>query len=76
MVGWQFVDCVSHSAYAVRMVVGVSRMGGMGWVNILRGIRCSLQEFVVNFVSYEWGGEFAEVLFEGAGDRVDIQVGI
>ena len=58
------------------MVVGVRRMGGMGRVNILRGVRCSLEEFVINFIRNEWGGKFAEVLFEGAGDCVDIKVGI
>ena len=48
----------------------------MGRVDVLRGIRCSLEEFVVDFVGDKWGGKFAEVLFEGAGDCVDIKIGI
>lgn len=34
----------------------------------------AFEEFVVDVEGDEWGGEFAEVLFEGRCDSVDVKV--
>ena len=56
----EILDGVAHEGDAVVFI------GGAGGV----------EEFVVDDVCNEWGGELAEVLFEGRGDGGDVEVGV
>ena len=77
MVGWQVIDCMPHITDFERMIVRITWMSRVFWINLwIMMERRILDKSIVDFKRNQRSSEPAEILFQSRSHRVDIKVRI